>query len=138
LIDFDGKNILLHHIQDRVSSNRSKQILGLNLNAINFDKKTTVLVIESDKQSWLHYFSKPKDLKLKSQTIQKTITKTNQGFEIVLSSKTLQKDVFLFCNEKGHFSDNYFDLLPNEVKRITFKTKATSLADLKIKTLNAF
>ena len=66
----------------------------------------------------------------------KTITKTENGFQIVLTSSTLQKDVFLFCNNKGHFSDNYFDLLPNEIKTIHFETEGKSLDDLKIKTLN--
>lgn len=136
LIDFNGKRILHKQVYDKVPGNRSKQIFSLDLNDIDFDKESTILRINSNNQTWLHYFAKPKDLKLKPQTIQKTITKTDRGFEIELSSKTLQKDVFLYCNEKGHFSDNYFDLLPNQVKAITFITKTSSINDLKIKSLN--
>ncbi|WP_223034693.1 beta-mannosidase [Hanstruepera marina] len=136
LMDFDGKSILHKQIQDVVSSDDSKQIFSLDLKNLNFDKSSTVLCIENDNQIWLYYFSKPKDLKLKPQSIQKKITITNQGFEIELSSNTLQKDVFLFCNEKGHFSDNYFDLLPNETKTIVFFTAVRDISSLKIKTLN--
>ena len=54
----------------------------------------------------------------------------------MLKSNVLQKNVFLFTNEKGHFSDNFFDLLPNETKVLEFKTESKSLNNLDIKTLN--
>ncbi|WP_104734803.1 beta-mannosidase [Hanstruepera ponticola] len=136
LMDFDGKSIMHKQIKEIVPSNRSKQIFSLDLTVLNFDKEATILKIESTDQIWLHYFSKSKDLKLKPESIQQKITKSADGFKIELSSETLQKDVFLFCNDKGHFSDNYFDLLPNEVKTVEFYTQASSIASLKMKTLN--
>jgi beta-mannosidase len=136
LVDFDGKSIIHKQIQDVISTDVSKEIFCLNLNEIEFEAASTILRIDSDNRTWLHYFVKPKDLKLKPQAIQQKITKTEKGFEIELSSKTLQKDVFLFCNESGHFSDNYFDLLPNQVKTVQFKTQENQLKSLKIKTLN--
>ena len=81
---------------------------------------------------------KPKKLELPLKAIQKDVVKTDEGFIITLSSKTFQKDVFLFCNETGHFSDNYFNLLPHERKQVVFKTKATELVDLQIISLNDF
>ena len=68
--------------------------------------------------------------------IQQIITKVDNGFSITLKSNVLQKDVFLFTTQKGHFSDNFFDLLPNETRIIEFKTDAKTLEDLKLKTLN--
>jgi beta-mannosidase len=68
--------------------------------------------------------------------IDKKIFKTNKGFSIRLKSKVLQKELFLFTKEKGHFSDNFFDLMPNETKVITFTSESETLSDLKIKTLN--
>ena len=82
------------------------------------------------------YFSKPKNLKLLKGDIDQKITKTNNGFSITLKSAILQKDVFLHTKEKGYFSDNYFDLAPNEHKTLFFKTKANHLDKLQIKTLN--
>ena len=65
------------------------------------------------------------------------VSKTKNGFSIILTSDVLQKDVFLFSKEKGHFSDNFFDLIPNQNKVIKFITKENSLNDLRIKTLNS-
>ena len=77
-------------------------------------------------------------VKLKQGDIQTEITKTGDGFRIKLSSETLQKDVFLFTTEKGKFHDNFFDILPNEVMLIYFKTEAEHLDDLQLKTFNNF
>ena len=81
---------------------------------------------------------KHKNLKLHKEEINKQIIKTSSGFTILLSSSTLQKDVFLYTQNKGHFSDNFLDLLPNETIKIHFKTTSETLEDLSIKTLNQF
>ena len=44
--------------------------------------------------------------------------------------------MFLYSREGGHFSDNYFDLLPNQTKIITYDTDALDIDDLRIKTFN--
>ena len=77
-----------------------------------------------------------KNLKLLKGEIQQTITKVESGFLVTLKSAVLQKDVFLYTKHKGHFSTNFFELLPNETKTIFFKTKTTVLDDLQFKTLN--
>ena len=82
------------------------------------------------------YVAKPKDLKLPQQDVSTKITKTDHGFIIKVSANTLQKNVFLYTNTKGHFSDNFFDVFPNETKTIKFITKAAAMDDLGIKTLN--
>ena len=99
---------------------------------------SAVLITRFNDQTTLNYFVSPKDLKLKQAPIEKKITKISEGFQIELSSIILQKDVFLFCDEKGHFSDNFFDLLPNETKTIVLKTNAETLQGLKLKTFNTF
>ncbi|KFF14660.1 beta-mannosidase [Chryseobacterium soli] len=55
-----------------------------------------------------HFFSKPKDLKLTKPTI--TIQKISST-QIQISTDVLAKDVYLMGDH--HFSDNFFDLLPN-------------------------
>ena len=137
LIDFNGNIIWKDNIQDIIESNETKLILTLNFENISFDKKKTVLIISKKDKSWLHYFSKPKELELKPEEISQSIRKTETGFRIELSSSSLQKDVFLYTNTQGHFSDNYFDLLPNETMIIDFKSDASDL-DLKLKSLNMF
>ncbi|WP_452219915.1 glycoside hydrolase family 2 protein [Lacinutrix salivirga] len=53
-----------------------------------------------------------------------------------MSSAVLQKDVFLYSKEKGHFSDNFFDILPNETKTIHFKTNGSDSVTIQIKSIN--
>ena len=69
------------------------------------------------------YFSSPKDLKLPKPTITKVVAVSDQGYSITLSSDKLVKDLYLDTEEKGQFSDNYFDILPGEKVTVTFKTK---------------
>jgi beta-mannosidase len=136
LIDFSGKELWSFSKEVTALENSSKLIHELNLEGI--DKKNAVLVSSFNHTTSTHYLAKPKDLKLKQAEINQEIIKTSSGFKIKLSSSTLQKDVFLFTKEKGHFSDNFFDILPNKSIEIELETEAETLSDLKIKTLNQF
>lgn len=138
LIDFNGNEIWSGDLYAIAKSNTSDLIFRYDLSTINFDKRASVLRISSEDKQWLKYFSKPKDLKLLQAQIETSISKTNKGFKIELSSSTLQKDVFLYTDQKGHFSNNFFDLLPNETKVIEFKTDAEALDNLQLKSLNQF
>ncbi|MCH2196057.1 glycoside hydrolase family 2 protein [Kordia sp.] len=84
----------------------------------------------------LFYVARPKELNLPKEDISTKVTKTEDGFTIEVSAKTLQKDVFLYTKAKGHFSDNFIDVLPNQTITITFTTEAESIDDLAFKTLN--
>jgi beta-mannosidase len=135
IIDFYGKEIWSDAKEIEVLGNSSKQFYNTSLDKI--DKNSSLLVAEFNGEKSYLYFSKPKDLKLPKGVIQKNISKKENGFSITLKSTVLQKDLFLFTNVKGHFSDNFFDLMPNETIRIDFNTKANFLDNLQIKTLNA-
>jgi beta-mannosidase len=135
VIDFYGKEIESDSLKIEVLENSSKEFHSFSMKSI--DKKATVLVAEFNNQTSYFYFVKPKELILPKDEMDKEIIKLKNGFSIAIKSTVLQKDVFLFTNEKGHFSDNFFDLLPNETKTIYFKTSAHSLDDLQIKTLNS-
>ncbi|TYB78424.1 beta-mannosidase [Bizionia myxarmorum] len=138
IMDFSGKLIWEHSETIKVEPNSSTIKFSVDLNRISIDRNKVVIVSKFQNSEALFYLAKPKDLKLPCKGIQQSITKTEDGFIITLASKTLQKDVFLFCNESGHFSDNYMDLLPNESKQIEFKTSAENLNSLKIISLNDF
>jgi len=136
LLDFNGTEIWsdLKDIQVNANSSDIKHVLDLN--TIVFKKEETVLVTTFNNSESYFYFAKPKDLRLKKGNIKKTITKTSDGFQIELSSETLQKNVFLYTKGVTKFSDNYFDLLPNISKIIHLKTSKKDLEDLNTKTLN--
>ncbi|UFH32028.1 glycoside hydrolase family 2 protein [Chryseobacterium sp. C-71] len=84
-------------------SNKNEVFLKLILKDIN--KK---IIAEN-----LHFFAKPKDLKLTKPNLKiKKISPT----EIEISTDVLAKDVYLMGDT--HFSDNFFDLLPKTSKKI--------------------
>lgn len=76
-----------------------------------------------------YFFAKPKDLKLSKPAIKiKKISTT----EIEISTDVLAKDIYLIGDT--HFSDNFFDLLPQTSRRIKLskpleKVKVMSLWD---------
>lgn len=77
------------------------------LNVIIRDKNDNIIAETN------HFFVKPKDLKLTKPNIK--ITKISST-EIEISTDVLAKDVYLMGDT--HFSDNFFDLLPESSKRI--------------------
>ena len=138
LIDFSGK--VLWSLSKEVTALQNSSQLFNSVEISKMDVTNAVLVSDFNNTTSTFYLTKPKDLKLQKVDITKEIKKTASGFSITLSSTTLQKDVFLYSESKGHFSDNFFDLLPNETVEIEFEseTEIENLEDLKMKTLNQF
>ncbi|TXD47240.1 beta-mannosidase [Polaribacter sp. IC073] len=134
IVDFYGNEIWSNYKSIEVLKNSSKAYFSFEIDTI--DKKATVLITEFKNEKSYFYFAKPKDLELPKEEIKKEISKTKNGFLITLKSTVMQKDVFLYTEEKGHFNENFLDLEPNETKTILFETSAKSLTDLNIKTLN--
>ncbi len=142
LIDFEGNIIYENRISVESPQNSSEILFSLPLKNLKFDKSFCVLKVNFGQSEYLHYFVSPKDLKLtkdkKETEISIEIDKTKEGFRVTLSSKTLQKNVFLMTDTKGKFEDNFFDLLPNESKIIFFSTENKNTPKLQYKTLNQF
>jgi beta-mannosidase len=103
-----------------VGTTASELKLRMPLNEIDAFKNNTVAEISFGKAQALYYFVKPKELKLTNEAIQVTQIATDRSISITLSAETLQKDVFLVADVAGHFSDNFFDLLPGEAKTVQF------------------
>ena len=134
IIDFYGNEIWSDVKEIESIENSSQEFYHFPIAKI--EKKSTVLTTKFNNQTSHFYFVKPKELILPKSYIQQKIVKTDKGFSITIESTVLLKDVFLFTKDKGHFSDNFFDVLPNQTKTVFFETKTTNLVDLKIKTLN--
>ncbi|MGD6935023.1 MAG: glycosyl hydrolase 2 galactose-binding domain-containing protein [Candidatus Bathyarchaeia archaeon] len=71
-------------------------------------------------------FREPKELKLPKPQIQTAIRKIDVGkFEVTLASNVYTKAVHLKCEAfKAAFEDNFFDLLPNQLKTVDCKVEA--------------
>jgi beta-mannosidase len=134
LQDFKGNVVWSTIKKINVLPSSSKQFYQLPINT--FDKKNLILVTTFNESTSLFYLEKPKNLNLLKGEVSKTITKIATGFSIALKSTVLQKDLFLITKQKGHFTDNFFDLLPNKEVVIEFTSEAKTLDGLQIKSLN--
>ena len=83
------------------------------------------------------YFKDVKDLQLIIPKINKKIEPKDGGYAIILQSDVLAKNINLYTEKEGFFSDNYFDMLPGETKTIEFKTqsKTFDINSLKIRSI---
>lgn len=131
LIDFEGKNLWEEKLDIEIPANSSQAyftfLIPEKLNT--FNPQTTLLRCalddnSGDKTDRLHYFSKMSELQLKSPNIKKNITEITSGYQIILETDKLAKNIYLeFPGKSGHFSDNYFDLIAGTTKKLTYTTK---------------
>lgn len=85
----------------------------------------------------LYYFAAPKDLQLKKSNLETTFKTIEGGYELTLSTNTLIKNLFVETKFGGNWTDNFFDLLPNESKIIVLRTdKKITLKDLQFLSIN--
>lgn len=129
--DFNGNVIFTKDEKLEIPANSSQVVSTLNLKAFLPDSLTDAsflkINLKKDKQlqaERLHYFDVPKNLKLPQAAIDMKVDKANEGYKIVLNSASLVKNLSLYTKEaEGHFSDNYFDLLPGQEKTVLFTTE---------------
>jgi len=86
------------------------------------------------------YFKPFKELDITEPHVEFTIENVDNGYKIHFTSDILAKNIYMqLGDEKGFFSDNYFDLLPGEEKVVELKTELSEdeLRDvLRIRTLD--
>ncbi|QIY90507.1 beta-mannosidase [Chryseobacterium gallinarum] len=119
LVDFEGRVLWSVVATESLLANSGKKYLEIKKETFSkFDLSKAVLKVTvgngSLQSEKLFFFSKPKDLKLSKPNIR--IKKISQA-EIEISTDVLAKDVYLIGDT--HFSDNFFDLLPNTSKKIS-------------------
>jgi len=148
MIDFSGNEVLSISKDIIIEKNSSAVYYESNLVDVlnDIDPKNHLLVVELLKDGEqiannMLYFKSVKELSLPKPKIDYKIEESNEGFVIELQSAVLAKNIFLTIGSgSGFFSDNYFDLLPNETVEIHLQT-TLSLEKLKktfsVRTLDA-
>lgn len=132
LVDFDGQVVWEEAHLIEVPANSSDDYYNVNKNELRYEYRnqlnelvfTTELVENGVILSKNYYYFLPfKNLKIPSPTVEHSIAKNTDGYDITLSTDKLAKNVYLqIGDDDGFFSDNYFDLLPNEKVNIHLKT----------------
>ena len=129
LIDFKGNELFKWNKNLLVEANSSKSIFKISKNAILnisdlddclltfelFDLKDNII---ADNIKYLLPF---KDLDLPAPNLDYSISESDNSFIIKLKTDVLAKNIFLISDSKENFTNNFFDLLPNESIEIEIK-----------------
>lgn len=149
LMNFDGTVVWEEASLVEIPANSSDDYFDVNKYEFRFKYrkqiKKIVLVAELIEDGKVlsknqYYFFPFKNLNVPEPTVEHSIQTTDSGFNITLKTDKLAKNIYLqIADEKGFFSDNYFDIIPGEEITIHLKTKIseTKLNELlTIRTLN--
>ena len=139
IIDFDGTVLWQKDVEANIKPNSSESYVDIRKDNVlkPIDTHHSVLVCElSDNGKVISsnnfYFHPIKNLPLPKVKVKAELFELPNGYSITLSSDKLAKNVYLSADTDADlfFTDNYFDLLPNEKVTIECYTKGKSVPDL--------
>lgn len=142
LSTLDDIVISSNELEKTLSPLSSECVFDTKLDGNKKDMFLSVKMYENDKliSERTKIFVADRDLKLKANTIKKSVSYENGELKIKLISPVFCRSVMVDIPDfRTPFSDNYFDLLPNEEKIITVKADkeyevtVKSLADIPVK-----
>lgn len=128
LMDFDGKshgkwthsgklsaNTSMLFLKKRVDEFLSKQDAATSFLRFTLKAKNGAALADE-----VFYFAYPKDQKLPEASIETSVKRRGEAIEMTLKADKLARDIFIEVPVQGvRFSDNFFDLLPGQRKKIT-------------------
>lgn len=128
LMDFDGKshgkwthsgklsaNTSMLFLKKRVDEFLSKQDAATSFLRFTLKAKNGASLADE-----VFYFAYPKDQKLSEARIETSVKRRGEAIEMTLKADKLARDIFIEVPVQGvRFSDNFFDLLPGQRKKIT-------------------
>lgn len=127
LTDFSGKRLAQKSVKVEAPANSSVKVFGEALDAwVDETKRNTcfLLLALRDRNGRevardVHYFVPTKELDLPQTAVRCKLKVADGSCEVTLSSPKLAKDVFVQIPYQGaRFTDNFFDLLPGETRKI--------------------
>lgn len=140
MVDFEGQVVWEKSVLADIPANSSDSYFDVNRYEFLRDKNSRrqVLVAELVENGQfiannVFYFRPVKEMTLPSPNVEYEILPVEGGYQIVLTTDQLAKNLFMTIDdEEGFFTDNYFDLLPGEEAEVSLKT---SVSEEKIKEL---
>ena len=126
LSDFNGKTLKKWKVGNDVPANSSIRFHQEDYATLATDPTRTFLLMTlkskdgKELSKEIFYFNYPKDQNLPQANIRYKIKQEDGRCEVTLQSKQLARDVFIEIPYQGaRFTDNFFDLLPGETRKIT-------------------
>lgn len=146
LESFDGLDLWRKNFHVKIKSNENTLLVIDSLSKIvaqlGKDKIDLVAILYNDEGVLLQqhfFFDKTKNLLLPAVEFSKDVCEYGKGYMLTLSTVNLAKNVFLsLANSDATFSDNYFDMLPGDVKQIEISSVLPInevISNLKIRTM---
>ena len=131
LMDFAGHTLLSMKTDVRVAALQSRSYFSQPLAQLLQGQDTKNLFLHCEllvggrPVAGNEYFFRPfKELALPRPQISTDITPTRQGFRVTLSADQFARAVYLsLARGDGHFSDNYFDLIPGRPVSVEFRPR---------------
>jgi beta-mannosidase len=135
LYDFEGTLLKEQSAAAGCEGNSSTIVLALNEREWleGRDAAAVVLVAELIQDGGLtdsktYYFVKTKELQLQPCNVTVTEVEGSEGTRFTAKTDRLAKQVWLTAEQDGIFSDNFFDLVPGEVKTVEFRKRTEGQA----------
>lgn len=133
LMDFDGNILREEKTNTEIAPLTSKSYLKLLIAELMRDHDPAqvflnceVLLNNQLVSTNNYFFASFKELLLPTPQISAVVSQTPRGYKVSVRSNKVARSVHLSLGrEDGFFSDNYFDLLPNEARDIELKSRAT-------------
>ncbi len=140
-IGFDGEVLWNKHYHQTAGGASVENILELDLLDFKYKKDDGFFYVSSKTKDQdifnTLFITEPKRCKLKRADIKKSITKTDTGYSIQLTTDYPTFNVVLDAGDvKGNFSDNDFTLLKGDEKIIAIDTDDV-IEDLTVYTINS-
>lgn len=145
LSDFNGKTLKKWKVCNDVPANTSIRFHQEDYATLATDPTRTFLLMTlkskdgKELSKEIFYFNYPKDQNLPQANIRYKIKQEDGRCEVTLQSKQLARDVFIEIPCQGaRFTDNFFDLLPGETRKITITSpqiRKNETVNLKIRHL---
>jgi beta-mannosidase len=132
-LTFDGDKLFEASVTElSIKPDSSKLLWELPLKTVLNNKKPENCVVEllllgkagELLHRRLYYPASPKKMKLAKPKLDiSSVEKVEAGYQVTVQTNgKLAKNVYIQTDADGFFSDNYFDLLPNERRTVLFKT----------------
>jgi beta-mannosidase len=125
LMDFNGKVLNKKVVKGEVPANSSTIFHKEAYADLAIDPAKTLLLMTLKTQQGevlseeIFYFCYPKDQELPMAKVSFKTKQSDGRCEVILSAKQLARDIFIEIPYQGaRFSDNFFDLLPGQTKKI--------------------
>lgn len=134
LMDFDGNILKKKSFSSKARAFSSELVRTMDINGIlsGIDRKNVVLkcsfTYKDGMSEVLQYFDYVKNLELSKPEITFDVADAGDNrLAVTVVSDRLAKNIAIYLDgEAGKFSDNYFDLLPNERRTIEIETELSA------------